>query len=282
MRIIRLLVLIILIVQIFSLVAALSVKSVSTEPQEVAPGEIVKMTIKLENNLGYDLESVDVSLVLSGVPFAPKGSSSDFSSEIDDDDSESFNFELISSADAIAGAYEIPVHVNYQKSGDNLTLSKDFSVSVIVNAKPDLTLSSEGFLIKNQKNEIEIKVTNIGLGKAKFLEVELGGSGLYDILSSNNIYVGDLESDDFDSVSFDVFAKQNGMLEFPITLNYRDAMNNQITEAKKILIKSYDAEEAQSLGLVSKSNTLIYVSVAVLILVAWFFWRKLKKKKRKQ
>ena len=270
-----------IIIQMFSLASALNVKSVSTNPSEISPGQEVLLEIVLDNNLGYDVENVEVSIDLSKVPFAPKQSSLQFKESIDDDDQENFRFELISDADSNAGAYEIPVEVSYQEAGvNNVTLTKKFSVSAIVNAKPELNLNSDNFLIQNQKGELEIRITNVGLNKAKLLEVELQSSPLYNILSSNKIYIGDLESDDFDTATFDVIVKQSGNVQFQVVMNYRDARNNEITETQDVAVKSYNLEEAKKLGLVASSNMMIYLSAAVVILVAWMVWRKIKKKKK--
>ena len=54
-----------------ALVSAVSVTDVSTSPSEVAPGEIVSVTIEIENIFEYDVLNINVKLDLSedNVPF---------------------------------------------------------------------------------------------------------------------------------------------------------------------------------------------------------------------
>ncbi|MEK6820744.1 MAG: hypothetical protein AABX71_03470, partial [Nanoarchaeota archaeon] len=70
---------------LLNLASALTITSVSSNPDEVQPGEKVSLSIEIENNLDIDVTDVVVSLNLNGdvqknipaAPFSPYQSSSE-------------------------------------------------------------------------------------------------------------------------------------------------------------------------------------------------------------
>src|SRR3989338_3974305 len=100
-----------------SLASALTINSVSTSPDEVAPGEISKIRIEIVNNGDETVTDVSVSLDLSIVPFAPFDSSSEFSiDEIKKDRTKQADFEISALNDAKSGNYKIPVKISYMEN----------------------------------------------------------------------------------------------------------------------------------------------------------------------
>ena len=275
---VKLIIVALFVVQLISLASALTISSVSSSPNSVEPGKKVSINIVVENN-DETIENVDVVLKLDNVPFAPQTSSESHVDKIKADKSESFEFGLIAGADAEAGVYKIPLTITYQLN--NQTQVKNSVISLEVNAKPALEVNANGFVLKNQKNKVTLQITNKGLAKAKFLEVDLG-TGNYDLLSANKVYIGDLNSNDFDSVSFDIFVKGDSSLSLPVTLTYRDASNNVYNENSMVSVKAYSNDEAIKLGLVTKSNTGVYVIVIVVLIILYVVYRKIKKWRKKK
>src|SRR3989304_9317305 len=102
-----------------SLVSAVTIKSAVTSPSEIAPGEIAKITIEIENIFNSDVENVNIALDLSGaVPIAPyQGSSEESIDEIKEGDEEKFSFSIIALPEASPGIYKIPVKITYEING---------------------------------------------------------------------------------------------------------------------------------------------------------------------
>ena len=282
---------------ILPMAAALNIKDVTVSPNEVEPGQSVKISLDIENELGEDLENVLVSLnlngvtmqstIIPGVPFAPYQSSTDRTIEqLDDGDEETVEFELIAEADAEAGIYKIPVKITYNLENQTAPVVKESSIGVTVNAEPELQLNYDALLIKGQKTKLNLEITNAGLTKIKFLNAEINNANGLDILSSKKVYVGDIESDDFDNVEFEVFVSKNAgsTINLPVKLTYRDAINNQKTETINMLLTVYSREQALEKGLISNNNTMYYVAGAVVLIVAYIIYRKIRKarKRRKQ
>jgi len=275
------------VLQLFSLASALTINDVLTNPGKVEPGSSVSLEIELENEFGDDISDVEVGLEFttssgSEVPLSPEVSSVVYVDEIEEDDEETVKFNLIADADAEAGTYKIPVVMTYLVNGDVERTTKKFTVSVTISAEPILVLSTESNLIRNRINELEVRITNTGLAEAKLLEVELQDSALYEIVSSNKVYIGDLDSDDFDTADFSVVLKNSGAVSFPVLLKYRDATNEQIVKTETLNVKVYSEDEALQIGLIQKNNTLTYVGVVIGLIVVWLIWRILKKRRKRK
>jgi len=261
------------------LASALTISSVKSNPSEVQPGEKFALELKIENNLDKDVENVIVDLDLNEkIPFAPYQSSNEIRiEEIGEGDEEKVGFDLIAFSDAVSGTYTIPVHIKYNNETEN------FLVSVIINAKPKIDVSSEGsVLIKGTSGKITLMIVNSGLGDAKFLSVSLSQVNGIDLTSPNRVYIGDIDSNDFDTADFNVFVSANApsTISLPVELTYTDSRNNEVTENKIIIIKSYTQKEAISLGLINKNNTFLIIISVVGVLILFFIYRRIRKKAR--
>jgi len=261
------------------LVSALNIDSVSINPQEVAPGKSVEVKIVLENNLDDDVSNVDVSLNLASVPFAPEKTTEVFFNEILSDKSKDAIFDLIANSDAESGVYKIPLAISYD--AENGSEKKATFISITINGKPELSLNADNFLLVGN-NKLTIKITNSGLAKAKFLELNAQSGAGYSIISASKVYIGDLNSDDFDTFSLDIYAKNTGIIILPIEVKYRDFANNDYTENFDVPVRVYSQDEALQLGLVQKSNTGVYVGLGVLIVVLYIAYSRLRKWQRKK
>jgi len=267
---------------LINLVNALVIDSVFTSPDEIVPGESSEVEIKLRNNGNTDIEDVSVNLDLANVPFAPFDSSSEFGfDEIREDKSRSARFEIIALNDAKSGIYKIPVKITY--IDEEILKTKNSLISLAINSKPVIGVSSEeDLLLKSQENELDITVINKGLGDIKFLEVEIGTSTYYSILGSRNFYIGDLDSDDFDSVGLKLFFKANApnKMNLPIFLKYKDFTNKEYIGSFNIELNVYSREKAMELGLIQRNNAYIYIIVIIVLIILYIVYRKIKKRQR--
>ena len=98
-------------------------------------------------------------------------------------------------------------------------------------------------------------------------------------MSNNEVYIGNVNSDDFETASFDViFNRQSS--SFSANVEYRDFDNQIISKAVNLDIKVYTQEEALQLGLIKKSYTVFYVLIIVLVVVIWLVYKRIQKVRR--
>ena len=266
------------------MVSAVSITDVSTFPEEVVPGQVVDVFIEIENIFEYDVTNLNVKLNLENVPFAPyQSSSEEFLEELEDSDEETFKFKLITLPETDTGIYKIPVEISYKDDEENDSLKQEL-ISITVNSKPELKVSLEdsAVLIKGKENVFSIKIVNSGLADVKFVYLTVNNVDGIKFLSEKEQYIGDINSDDFDNIEYEVYvnADASGTINLPIVLKFKDATNKEFIESKNVVLKTYSLKEAQSLGLVKKPSYTIYIIGGVLVF-SYIFYRIRKKRKLK-
>jgi hypothetical protein len=275
-----------------SFVSALSIKEVESFPQEIMPGETATISIEIENTLGEDVTNVNVKLDLSDkegepvFPFAPYQSSSErFIEELDDGEDETFEFEIIALPTTSSGIYKIPVEITYLdeegKQGESEGL-----ISLIVNSNVELKVfSEESILIRGKESTLSIKVINSGLSDIKFAYLITEGVAGIQFVSETEQYIGDIDSDDFDNIEYQVYVSPNApsLISFPILLKYKDATNKEFEEERGVTVRVYSLKEAQERGFVKKPSYFIFVGIglAVLLFIGYRIRKKRKLKAKK-
>ncbi|MEN9626046.1 MAG: hypothetical protein RL557_374 [archaeon] len=265
---------------------ALVVDSVITDSSGISPGQTTEIELGLKNNGETTIQDVSVSLDLKDVPFAPADASSEFSvDEIREDKIKYARFSLIVLNNAQPDIYKIPITITYHEEDAPEIITKASLISVTVVADPILSVNSQdSVLIKGQNNELTVKLVNQGVADIKFLEMEVTPSLYVTLLSSNKIYIGDLDSDDFDSVTFNIFVKENApdSISVPVTINYKDSLNKAYTKQFDVPVKAYTEDKAVELGLKEKSYTMQIVIIVILLIVFYLLYRYVRKSLRKK
>jgi hypothetical protein len=280
---------ILLFVITLNFISAVSITDVSSFPEEVEPGQIVEISIEIENVFDYDVTNLNVKLDLTNTNFAPYQSSSEkFLDELRDGNEEIFKFKLITLPETATGIYTIPVKINYEYEDENSTVipsTKQELISITVNSQPELkvSLDESAVLIQGKENNFAIKIINSGLSDVKFVYLIVNDLGNIKFLSEKEQYIGDINSDDFDSIEFSVFVDKDASatITLPVILKFKDATNKEFIESKNLILRTYSLKEAQNLGLVKKPNYIIYVVILVLV-SGYIFYRVRKKKKLKK
>lgn len=262
---------------------AITIDSVYSSPDEVIPGQNIDISLNIENTLEDDVKDIDIILDLSKFPFAPSDSGSEKNIQgLDEGEDELIKFKLICLPEAISGIYKIPVKLNYkiEKGNQTTSYSKEILISIKVGSKPELKvfLESSDILIKKQKGVITLKVINSGLTDIKFLYASLEPLVGISALSEKSQYIGDLDSNDFDSVEYSLQINDvaSSTLNLPITLKYKDSTNKEYSETQYVQLKTYSKDEASKLGLIKKQKNFLLILGAFLLLII-LLRKKLKK-----
>ncbi len=272
----------IIMLSIISLASAIRIDSVSMNPESIAPGESSNIDILVKNNGANEITDITISLDFTNLPLAPYNSGSDFSiDQIDSNKLKQTEFEVIALNTAKSGIYKIPVKIEYTE--DEIVKVKQSMISLMVNSEPIIEVNAEdGLLLKGQENKISLKIVNKGLADVKFLEVQTGTSTYYNLISQNKVYIGDVDSNDFQTADFSLFFKDSvpSTINLPVSIVYKDITNKEYTQDVVIPLKVYTTQQAQSLGLVAKSNTIYYVIVIVVLIVIYIIYRLVRRKNK--
>lgn len=264
-----------LLVALLSPVYGITIKSVSTD--SLSPGESGEIRVEIENTLGADAKDISFSLTFNGLPFIPLGSSEDALEELDEDDDEELSFEIKAANDIEPGDYEI--HYTLEYSVDNEHKKRTGSIGVRVEAHPDLifSLSTDKPVIGNQ-DRISLKIVNKGFADAKFVSVKIVPEG-FTLLSEEEVYIGTIDSDDFETADFDVIYRDQHPL-FSAMVEYTDFDNERVTENVRLPVTVYTQEKAVELGFVEKNNAPFYIGIVIAIVLVFILYRMLRKRAR--
>ena len=101
----------------------------------------------------------------------------------------------------------------------------------------------------------------------------------FTLLSDDQEYIGSVNSDDFETSTYDViFNSKNA--DLVAIVEYKDFDNKLIIKNVNLPLKVYSTEEAKNLGITKPNYTIYYVFAVVLIIVVWLIVRAVRKRRR--
>src|SRR3989344_5796103 len=211
----------------------------SIDVPQLAPGQEGQIRIEIENILTEDVQDVSLSLSFTNLPFIPIGTSEQSVDEIQEDDEENFVFRIKANSNTIPSDYEIPYTLKYEVNGEAKERKGTIGVSVSAQVLPD---------------------------------------GLT-LLSEDEVYIGEVASDDFETAAFDVlFNKVNA--DLTAIVEYKDFDNKLVTETINLPVTVYSKEKALELGIIQPNKVPYYIGGIVLIIILFIIYRSIKKRRR--
>ncbi|MBN1156211.1 COG1361 S-layer family protein [Candidatus Woesearchaeota archaeon] len=276
--------------------AIIAVTDVIQNPGRCSAGRETELSIKIKNYADSMLKDIKLKLELiryaatataityTELPFSTVGSSNEIIVyELKPKEETEVKFNLIADAETAADVYKIPLTISYS---DNLGInySKQNLVTVIVGDKPEIlaTVDSTTILRAGMKGTATVKFVNKGVGKIKFLDVELLESEQYDIISSPRDYLGNIDSDDYETTDFKIYVKPGESdVKLNVGLKYKDAENRAYDEAMDVPLKLYSSSDIKKYELEKKSNTTGIVIIIVIVVIGLGGYVMYKKKRKK-
>lgn len=260
-------------------VSGLTINSLTISPNVVKPGNDFEVSITLENNEDKGITDVVVSADINGLPLKLLGSSESFADEIDDDEQENFYFSISVLENAETGVYNIPIEINY-KDSDNLSAKRNTIATITISSPPIISVEKEdSTILKGENTEISIKIINKGLADVKFLEIELGSFSGGKLISSSNSYIGDVDSNDYQTSQYNIFVNADApnIINIPVYMIYKDSLNKEYSAQENLNVRVYSLEDAYDLGLVKKSNLSTIIFFIILLIVIYIIYRIIKR-----
>ena len=267
--------------------AIISVDKFATEPLVVEPGSKTKLTILLKNYATSLLRDVKVVLDLGNsetAPFSPVGSTNEkVLTYMEPQATKSIEFELLVDPDAVSKTYKIPVSIRYYDSLSK-TYNKSNLVTVVVGGEPDVSIYVDSSTIYKAKSygEMTVKIVNKGLPDMKFVNVRLFNSSKYRIISPSEVYIGNIDSDDYETADFKLYIEKNSdkKVILPLAVEYKDANNKNYKNIVNLELPLYSSSEAKKLGLTEGNGSFKWVLLVILAAAGFFGYRYWKKRRR--
>ncbi|MFH1248850.1 MAG: hypothetical protein V1660_01750 [archaeon] len=259
---------------------SLYITNVHTHPAELQPGSEGLISLELENVAPHQLRDVEIELSLPS-QFAPADVSRKKIRTMQGLEKTEMNFSIVSLPNAKDGIYTLSIASDYFDE-IGTPHSENNTVSLKISSVPSIytELVSTDLYEGNLLGRVSIKIANTGVGDVKFLVVELLPSqdGEYSIIGSNKDYIGQVNSDDYETVDFKINLNSLSK-EIPLSLrlDYSDSNNKAYSKEIILPLKIISAKDA---GIKQGNNNLIII-VIVGILIVFVIYRQLRKRKKK-
>ncbi len=261
--------------------AILWIRRVSTSPGYIPPGGTGRVFITIENTADSLARDVTVSLDLSrgDLPFAHIGGVAEKRQKyLNGGDTATISFDILVDPEAEPGVYKVPVTLEYTNVG-GATYSLSDIVSIIVSGEPelDVRIENENPLVAGTPGELQVKIVNRGLIPVKLLNVKvLPGEG-YEILPPAEDYIGNLDSDDYETSTFRIhITSSGGTISVPVVLEYKDALNKDYNETRRLEVRVFTPEELSRYGYSTERSYAWPVLLVVIAggVVLWWLRRE--------
>lgn len=250
----------------------LNIINVKTIPEFVEPGNKAQLLITLENMADSSMKDINVKPDFSSVSLAPYQEMGEkkirriAAGEVKD-----LIFNIVALPDAQGGIYKVPLEVTFTDDlGTPYTL--DGTIAIEINSKPELDIyvDSSELTTSAKTGNVIFKIVNKGLTDIKFMNVKLLESEDVEVIGGDTIYVGNVDSDDFETIEFRVDVDGRDII-FPVEIEYKDINNKAHTEKLDI---AYSLASKSELGQGRSIGSWIFL---IVILVAAFLVFKNRK-----
>lgn len=251
-------------------------------PEKTAPGSTNQMQLELENLASGQLKNIQVSLDTSSenLPLATSGSSQKNLASIDAGDTETLNYSLSIDESAENSVYKLPIQISFEnEAGTSFEQQTTTGINVGGEPRLDVGLNTEDAITEGTR-ELTFRLVNKGHGSADFVSMELQENDNVEVIGSNDVYIGSMDADDFQTASFRVHisAEQESVIvneiELPVELSYSDQSGDQV-ETQDVTTELYTQQDLQRYGLTSGGSILPIVMIALLVIGGGvYYWRR--------
>jgi len=269
--------------------ALLSVEETKTTPNKVRPGEKALFSIKLKNFADFYLKDIRVKIEPDSTKFATVHSTTEkVVRRLAQGEETTISYTLMANPATASQIHDIPLLISYKDISNN-DYNITSSLGIEVYDPPNYILNTDSIYSQGSSValsasvvDLTLSVSNIGKSDINFVTLELKDSDEYKILSKKQAYLGNIDSDDYESGDFKIFVKKTDKEEINLNLEvtYKDSYNSGLSEMKILPLRIYTKSEAVSYGLLNKNggNTGIII-VIILAIVLYLVYRRYKKKK---
>lgn len=271
-------------VMIFSLAGVfaegcdLQVSMVNQDPYPAVPGEEVKVVFQVDGIESTECGQVEFELLEAYPITLGPGQQKSYSI-----DSGTFSrdykahflaaYTLRVASNALNG--DNAIEVQYRQGANLGYETKEFVLNVL-DTQADFEVYVKEYDLKTRILTFEI--LNIDALDVEALTIEIPSQDNIVIRGANRNIVGDLDSNDYTTFDF-VAIPSDGEIE--LTLYYSDSINERRTMTKKVAYESsYFTPMADEIPKTPVKNYI--VAVAIVLLIGWWIFRRIKKKKAVQ
>ncbi len=259
--------------------SVLMIDDVQVNPEKPRAGQEAEVVITVRNLADSRINNLKVQLDLDNTAFATVGSTSEKATKVLlPTAGKDTPFKLFVNTEAESKVHRIPVTLTFTDP-DNQKHTVKSSFGVVIENPPEyiVNLDKTDVYKKDQKGNVVISISNIGKSDLNFVTMNLRDTKDYDVVSSPAVYLGNLESDDYESAEYSIYTHTNKRkIPLKIELSYKDSFNQANTTMLDIPLKMYTSSEARKYGLSKNEGGGIIALVLFILFCGWYIKRRKK------
>jgi hypothetical protein len=266
--------------------SVLNVESITTVPENIKPGQPAQVIINLENLADSVLRSITAKLNIDGTDFSVIGSSNEKTlKSLDGSASEEIEFGIVANYDIESKVHKINLELAYEDANGN-EFEKNLTIGLQVFDEPQylLNLEENKAYSKDQKGSMVVSLSNIGSSMLRFATLELIETEDYKILSVPKVYLGNLESDDFETSEYDLFVSSDEkQVPLKLQLIFKDDFNKEYVLEETLTLNMFTNKELKKYQIIQPQSRIgLVIFILILLVIAWFVYKKWEKKRKKK
>lgn len=240
------------------------------------PGRTVLLTFDLVNEGQGGAKDITISLSQNSNFISSESSGQFFVRNLDKYENQFLTVPLTVSPDASIGTTTIPIQLSYYDStrSSSFVDTQQIGTSIMGNYNFIVTLDSQDVIAAGTTGSATIKIANGGNQQAFHLSVNVVKSKDFGI-TPTIIYVGNLNSDDYDSekLSLNVGSIDPGLYPINLNITYEDSFGKTYSQIYPVNIQ-VSSQSEYSLTHPAQTPFTFIIILIVVIVVLFIIYRK--------
>ena len=194
-------------------------------------------------------------------------------------------YTLLVDDQALGGDYNLGIKFCHDEFCEDEIKRVLMSLSINTGGKPKLEIGIDDYELFTPGTLGELIITAVNKGKigVQFLTIELLDSKDYDVISVSRKYLGELNSDDFERETYQIYVnpkiKESKELPIEMKIEYSDSNFKNYESLEKVMFNVYTEQDAAKMGLMKKSSSSFYLLLALILI--FLGYRKMRRRKRR-
>ncbi len=272
------------------------VEIVSSNIPDAVPGQSVQAEIEVRNigssNAINILIGTVESLTSTGQiverPIKNIGPSLVYLDSLSPNESRKVSMTLGVDSTAELKTHLIPFKIRFQdENRSESELTRFLGIRVNASAELDayFSLESEVLLSPGARSLVTVNLFNRGVSSARNVVAEVLSSDSFTVMSEPQIFIGTLDSDDFDSFAVDLKVNSDlapGTYPVKVAFEFKNENNENMRVEKEVPLRVFSAQEAAGNGKSSGSVFDWILPLIVIALVVFFVYRRYRNRNSKR